>query len=257
MGVPLINVLYQNGDPGTIGVLSTPLLLYHVEQLILGNIEVDILKRWVLHGQQQQQQQQQDVSSTKDMMPPHRDLEDQAFVHHHPPAPPPPVIIQPAYGKHQQPCSKGSSPPVSPAETVQANVGYLNQQHPLFDKHASSSTMEASSLVGEDDMDKEHKDLQSNLSATRIEKTAAEDDEDIFSIPFFTADTASISLDTSRFPQTLWLLLTIIIVFQNPSPCHNNHLENHNAGRGTDRRKALLAGWLDKFFVEECFKSCI
>ncbi|KAI7884826.1 hypothetical protein K492DRAFT_124696, partial [Lichtheimia hyalospora FSU 10163] len=54
MGVPLINVLYSNGDPGTIGVLSTPLLLYHVEQLILGNIEVDILKRWVLHGQQQQ-----------------------------------------------------------------------------------------------------------------------------------------------------------------------------------------------------------
>lgn len=201
MGVPLINVLYQNGDPGTIGVLSTPLLLYHVEQLILGNIEVDILKRWVLHGQQQQQQQEEDLPSspTKDMMPPHRDLEDQSFIHHHPPAPPPPVIIQPPNGKHQQQCGKGSSPPVSPAETVQANVGYLNQQHPLFDKHASSSTMEASSLVGEDDMDKEHKDLQSNLSATRIEKTAADDDEDIFSSPFFTADTASISLDTSRF----------------------------------------------------------
>ncbi|KAI8391337.1 SBF-like CPA transporter family-domain-containing protein [Radiomyces spectabilis] len=51
MGVPLINVLYQNGDPGTIGVLSTPLLLYHVEQLILGNIEVEILKKWVMRGQ--------------------------------------------------------------------------------------------------------------------------------------------------------------------------------------------------------------
>ncbi|ORZ16882.1 SBF-like CPA transporter family-domain-containing protein [Absidia repens] len=51
MGVPLINVLYQNGDPGTIGVLSTPLLLYHVEQLILGNIEVELLKKWVLAGQ--------------------------------------------------------------------------------------------------------------------------------------------------------------------------------------------------------------
>lgn len=38
---------YQNGDPGTIGVLSTPLLLYHVEQLILGNIEIEILKKWV------------------------------------------------------------------------------------------------------------------------------------------------------------------------------------------------------------------
>ncbi|KAI8971905.1 SBF-like CPA transporter family-domain-containing protein [Mycotypha africana] len=52
MGVPLINVLYQKGDPGTIGVLSTPLLLYHVEQLILGNIEVEILKKWVLKGQE-------------------------------------------------------------------------------------------------------------------------------------------------------------------------------------------------------------
>lgn len=56
MGVPLINVLYQNGDPGTVGVLSTPLLLYHVEQLILGNIEVEILKKWVLDGQKAKQE---------------------------------------------------------------------------------------------------------------------------------------------------------------------------------------------------------
>lgn len=58
MGVPLINVLYQKGDPGTIGVLSTPLLLYHVEQLILGNIEVEILKKWVSRGQERDEQQQ-------------------------------------------------------------------------------------------------------------------------------------------------------------------------------------------------------
>lgn len=50
MGVPLINVLYQNGDPGTVGVLSTPLLIYHIEQLILGNIEVELLKKWVKRG---------------------------------------------------------------------------------------------------------------------------------------------------------------------------------------------------------------
>ncbi|CAO3618111.1 unnamed protein product [Cunninghamella echinulata] len=56
MGVPLINVLYQNGDPGTIGVLSTPLLLYHVEQLILGNLEVEFLKKWVLDGQKAKEQ---------------------------------------------------------------------------------------------------------------------------------------------------------------------------------------------------------
>lgn len=56
MGVPLINVLYQNGDPGTVGVLSTPLLLYHVEQLILGNIEVELLKKWVLSGKKTEQE---------------------------------------------------------------------------------------------------------------------------------------------------------------------------------------------------------
>ncbi|KAI8639532.1 SBF-like CPA transporter family-domain-containing protein [Parasitella parasitica] len=59
MGVPLINVLYQKGDPGTIGVLSTPLLLYHVEQLILGNIEVEILNKWVLRGQKRDEQKAQ------------------------------------------------------------------------------------------------------------------------------------------------------------------------------------------------------
>lgn len=50
MGVPLINVLYNGGNPGVIGVLSTPLLMYHVEQLISGSIEVPILKMWVLKG---------------------------------------------------------------------------------------------------------------------------------------------------------------------------------------------------------------
>ncbi|KAI9306998.1 SBF-like CPA transporter family-domain-containing protein [Cunninghamella echinulata] len=60
MGVPLINVLYQNGNPGTVGVLSTPLLLYHVEQLILGNFEVEILKKWVKRGQEQQEMLEKD-----------------------------------------------------------------------------------------------------------------------------------------------------------------------------------------------------
>ncbi|KAI9249358.1 SBF-like CPA transporter family-domain-containing protein [Helicostylum pulchrum] len=60
MGVPLINVLYQKGDPGTIGVLSTPLLLYHVEQLILGNIEVEILKKWVARGKKRLEEQKAD-----------------------------------------------------------------------------------------------------------------------------------------------------------------------------------------------------
>jgi sodium/bile acid cotransporter 7 len=48
---------YQNGDPGTVGVLSTPLLLYHVEQLILGNIEVEILKEWVARKGREEKQE--------------------------------------------------------------------------------------------------------------------------------------------------------------------------------------------------------
>ncbi|KAF1802956.1 SBF-like CPA transporter family-domain-containing protein [Mucor lusitanicus] len=66
MGVPLINVLYQKGDPGTIGVLSTPLLLYHVEQLILGNIEVEILKKWVSRGKKRDEQKVRDQAAGMD-----------------------------------------------------------------------------------------------------------------------------------------------------------------------------------------------
>ncbi|KAI7856162.1 SBF-like CPA transporter family-domain-containing protein [Circinella umbellata] len=62
LGMPLINVLYQKGDPGQVGVLATPLLLYHVEQLILGNIEVDIMKRWIKRGKQQQEKEDQEKS---------------------------------------------------------------------------------------------------------------------------------------------------------------------------------------------------
>ncbi|KAI7861696.1 putative sodium bile acid cotransporter [Spinellus fusiger] len=53
MGVPLINILYQDGDAGTVGIVSTPLLMYHIEQLILGNIEIEILKRWLEKGRKE------------------------------------------------------------------------------------------------------------------------------------------------------------------------------------------------------------
>lgn len=52
MGVPLINVLYENADPGTVGVLMTPLLLYHIEQLIIGNVQVDFLSRWIQNDEE-------------------------------------------------------------------------------------------------------------------------------------------------------------------------------------------------------------
>ncbi|CAO3609774.1 unnamed protein product [Cunninghamella blakesleeana] len=77
MGVPLINVLYQNGNPGTVGVLSTPLLLYHIEQLILGNLEVEILKKWVKRGQQEQEMLDKNQDGSSIVIPaPHRDEEE-------------------------------------------------------------------------------------------------------------------------------------------------------------------------------------
>ncbi|CAF4588691.1 unnamed protein product [Rotaria sp. Silwood1] len=50
MGVPLINILYTGGDQEVIGLLSLPLIMYHVEQLILGAIEALLLKKWVTTG---------------------------------------------------------------------------------------------------------------------------------------------------------------------------------------------------------------
>ncbi|CAF3587498.1 unnamed protein product [Rotaria sp. Silwood1] len=50
MGVPLINILYTGGDQEVIGLLSLPLIMYHVEQLIMGAIEVLLLKKWVTTG---------------------------------------------------------------------------------------------------------------------------------------------------------------------------------------------------------------
>ncbi|OZJ03931.1 hypothetical protein BZG36_03608 [Bifiguratus adelaidae] len=51
MGVPLINVLYKDQNPGLVGVLSTPLIMYHIGQMVLGSIEVSILLKWVQKGQ--------------------------------------------------------------------------------------------------------------------------------------------------------------------------------------------------------------
>ncbi|KAI9477705.1 putative sodium bile acid cotransporter, partial [Zychaea mexicana] len=48
MGIPLINVLYSQNSYGVVGVLSLPLLLYHIIQLFIGNFQVQILKRWIV-----------------------------------------------------------------------------------------------------------------------------------------------------------------------------------------------------------------
>ncbi|KAL0092412.1 SBF-like CPA transporter family-domain-containing protein [Phycomyces blakesleeanus] len=47
MGIPLINVLYADSSVGVVGVLSLPLLMYHICQLFIGNFQVPLLKRWV------------------------------------------------------------------------------------------------------------------------------------------------------------------------------------------------------------------
>ncbi|KAG0177517.1 hypothetical protein DFQ29_004747 [Apophysomyces sp. BC1021] len=50
MGIPLINVLYSGSSYGVVGVLSLPLLMYHISQLFIGNFQVQILKKWVQRG---------------------------------------------------------------------------------------------------------------------------------------------------------------------------------------------------------------
>ncbi|KAI8064380.1 SBF-like CPA transporter family-domain-containing protein [Gongronella butleri] len=53
MGIPLINVLYSSTSSGVVGVLSLPLLLYHISQLFLGNFQVPFLKKWIQHGKEE------------------------------------------------------------------------------------------------------------------------------------------------------------------------------------------------------------
>lgn len=52
MGIPLINVLYSGSSYGIVGLLSLPLLMYHVCQLFLGNFQVGLLKKWVEKGEE-------------------------------------------------------------------------------------------------------------------------------------------------------------------------------------------------------------
>ena len=45
LGVPILQVIY-GGNPN-IGLYSTPLLIYHAEQLVAGALLIDVLKKWV------------------------------------------------------------------------------------------------------------------------------------------------------------------------------------------------------------------
>ena len=46
-GLPLINAVNSTNNQKLVGLISLPLIFYHVEQLILGAIEVFLLQRWL------------------------------------------------------------------------------------------------------------------------------------------------------------------------------------------------------------------
>jgi sodium/bile acid cotransporter 7 len=65
-GVPLITAVFVNSNQGLIGLLIIPLILYFVEQLILGSIEVLLLQRWIKQPSKnntEQLLQQRNISS--------------------------------------------------------------------------------------------------------------------------------------------------------------------------------------------------
>ncbi|CAF3544377.1 unnamed protein product [Rotaria socialis] len=47
MGISVINALYGNTNQALTGLLSLPLIMYHAEQLIIGAIQVVLLKNWI------------------------------------------------------------------------------------------------------------------------------------------------------------------------------------------------------------------
>jgi len=69
MGISFINVLYGNTHQDIIGLLLLPLIIYQAVQLIIGAIEVTLLKKWIKNKLKNQihmniQLQNQDESET-------------------------------------------------------------------------------------------------------------------------------------------------------------------------------------------------
>ncbi|CAF1111298.1 unnamed protein product [Adineta steineri] len=50
IGITLINAFYGNQNQDITGVLLLPMIIYHVEQLAIGAIEVVLLKKWIERG---------------------------------------------------------------------------------------------------------------------------------------------------------------------------------------------------------------
>ncbi|CAF4077568.1 unnamed protein product [Adineta steineri] len=60
IGITLINAFYGNQNQDITGVLSLPMIIYHVEQLAIGAIEVVLLKKWIERGINKQTSVQND-----------------------------------------------------------------------------------------------------------------------------------------------------------------------------------------------------
>ncbi|CAF1059310.1 unnamed protein product [Adineta steineri] len=60
IGITLINAFYGNQNQDITGVLSLPMIIYHVEQLAIGAIEVILLKKWIERGINKQPSVQND-----------------------------------------------------------------------------------------------------------------------------------------------------------------------------------------------------
>lgn len=262
MGVPLINVLYQHGDPGTVGVLSTPLLLYHVEQLILGNIEVDILKKWVLSGKEKEND-----------APPPRDIEDRmppdnGMASRVPQSSPSDVTptspVDTIQVKHYLADTKSDPIKKLPAEHTEHPVNKPDEQdctkqpqqqqkeyheqtkhqleqrnseesseHTQQERTSQSSRASRQSFQQQDQQEQKEEREQRHsteqapaskglkIETTSTQESASEREatkeqhnqspmDDLLNSPLFTSDTATISLDTSRF--------SLDSVYNPPSP---------------------------------------
>ncbi|KAI8075622.1 putative sodium bile acid cotransporter [Thamnidium elegans] len=71
MGIPLINVLYSESSYGVVGVLSLPLLMYHICQLFIGNFQVPLLKKWVEKDEQDMEEEAQVLPRQEPVRTPH------------------------------------------------------------------------------------------------------------------------------------------------------------------------------------------
>ncbi|KAF9984097.1 hypothetical protein BGZ75_004353 [Mortierella antarctica] len=67
MGIPMIKILYSSSTGSALaGLLATPLLIYHVEQLFSGAFMVGWLKKWVGRGEETLETFETRQSSTKE-----------------------------------------------------------------------------------------------------------------------------------------------------------------------------------------------